>query len=142
MLCLHFYILTSSVGLSKIVRHGELQMEEAVRNGNLERVQEFIQGGSDVNACRKGMPLLSLAIKAGFETRHDEVALELIDRGANVHTKDAARGRTALHWACKDGARKAVVQRLIDRGSAVNEEDGQGRTPLMLAASKGWQTVY
>ena len=108
-------------------------MEEAVRSGNLERVRELIQDGMDVNACFKGLPLLCLAIKMS----HNRVALELIDRGANVHAKDATRGRTALHWACKDRGREKVVKRLIDQGSSVNEEDNKGKTPIQLAARWG-----
>ena len=109
-------------------------MEEAVRSGNLDRLQELVQGGADVNASYKGMPLLSLAIKVG----HNEIALELIERGANVHAKDR-QGMTALHWACKVVDREVVVQRLVDRGCSVNEEDGRGRTPLLLAAKWGGQ---
>ena len=107
-------------------------MEEAVRIGDLSRVQELIQGGADVNACHKGMPLLSLAIKVG----HNDVALELIQQGANVHAKDP-QGMTALHWACKVRGKEAVVRRLVEAGCSVNEEDEQGRTPLVLAAKWG-----
>ena len=103
-------------------------MEEAVRIGDLSRVQELIQGGADVNACHKGMPLLSLAIKVG----HNDVALELIQHGANVHAKDADWGRTALHWACNDLDREVVVQRLVEEGCSVNEEDSMHFTPLSL----------
>ena len=104
-------------------------MEEAVRSGNLGRVQELIQDGADVNACRKGMSLLSLAIKEG----HNDVrvALELIHHGANIHAEDRC-GRTAPHWACREGGREVVVQRLIEEGCSVNAEDAMHCTALSL----------
>ena len=115
------------------VHHEELSMEVAIRRGNLVDVRELILGGADVNACYKGTPFLCLAIKKG----HNKVALELIDSGANIHAKDVVRGRTALHWACDDRNRVEVVQRLIERGSSVNDEDEQGITPMHLAARWG-----
>ena len=111
-----------------LVTETKLQMEEAIRSGNLGRIQELIQGGADVNAfCRKGMPLLSRSIKEGY----NEIALKLIDHGANVHATDG-QGRTALHWACREGGRKVVVQRLIEEGCSVNAEDAMHCTALSL----------
>ena len=109
------------------------EIEEAIRSGNLGRVQALTQDGEKVNArcMRQGMPILSLAIKLD----RTEIALELIDRGADVQAKDTVKGRTALHWACKDEGREEVVQRLIDRGSCVDEEDSMHVTPLSLAAA-------
>ena len=111
-----------------LVTETKLQMEEAIRSGNLGRIQELIQGGADVNAfCRKGMPLLSRSIKEGY----NEIALKLIDHGANVHATDG-QGRTALHWACREGGREVVVQRLIEEGCSVNAEDAMHCTALSL----------
>ena len=109
------------------------EIEEAIRSGNLGRVQALTQDGEKVNArcMRQGMPILSLAIKLD----RTEIALELIDRGAEVQAKDTVKGRTALHWACKDEGREEVVQRLIDRGSCVDEEDFTHITPLSLTAA-------
>ena len=100
-------------------------MEKAVRDGNLDLVQELIQRGEDVNArCKvsqhKDMPLLSLAIKL----EHDKIALELINHGANVGAKDGKGTRmTALHRACEviiDG-REVLVRRLVEEGCSVHE---------------------
>ena len=100
-------------------------MDQAVRNGDLKRVQELIRVGADVNGPYRDNPLLHLAIKKG----HVDIALALLVAGANVHAKDAD-GWTALRWACLVG-KEIVIQALIDKGSRVNERDGFGMTPLM-----------
>ena len=106
-------------------------MDEAVRRGDLERVRELtrIRGG-DASApqrfTRGGGTVLHLAIERGFE----DIALELLKTGADVHTKDA-KGWTALHWACCKGF-KEVVQMLINKGSKLDERDKFGQTPLMV----------
>ena len=104
-------------------------MDEAVRRGDLERVRELTRRGVDASApqrfTRGGGTVLHLAIERGFE----DIALELLKAGADVHTKDAI-GWTALHWACCKGF-KEVVEMLINKGSKVDERDMFGQTPLM-----------
>ena len=114
-------------------------MEEAVRNGELEVVWEFIRSGADVNIdrrvngpyrCRLGSSstegsLLHLAIEQGYA----DIALALLKARAYVHAKDS-NGWTALRWACFTEL-EGVVQALIDKGSLVNQGDKFGVTPLM-----------
>ena len=100
-------------------------MDQAVRNGDLKRVQELIRNGADVNGSYGDSPLLHLAIQKG----HVDSALAVLAAGADVHAKDVW-GRTALRWACLEG-KENVVQALIDKGSRVNERDRFGTTPLM-----------
>ena len=113
-------------------------MDEAVRSGNLKRVQELIRRGEDVNkpsVLFGDSSLLMLAIQFG----HKDIALALLASGANVHTEDKG-GRTALHWACYQGFEE-VVQALINRGSRMNSRDCLGRTPLMLAEEWGKKAI-
>ena len=106
-------------------------MDQAVLGGDLKRVQELIRNGMNVNGCRhsllkyKKSSLLHLAI----ENENVNIALELLEAGADVHEKDED-GRTALHLACAMELKK-VVQALIDKGSLVNERDYSATTPLM-----------
>ena len=114
-----------------------------MRSGDLKLVQELIRSGEDVKdrythsrqfRSRKGS-LLNLAIKEGYT----DIALALLAAGADVHAKDEG-GWTALHWACHMGSNEAV-RALIDRGSRVNERDGVGRTPLVLADERSHEVL-
>ena len=119
-------------------------MDEAVRSGNLKRVQELIRRGEDVNKPvlfgYDGEPLGdgSMLILAIWY-HHKDIALALLASGANVHTKDEV-GRTALHWACYMGFEE-VVQALINRGSRMYSRDKLDRTPLMLAEQSGNKAI-
>ena len=118
-------------GRTDIVSYQQSTMEEAIRSGDLERVRELIRSGANVNVrqgyrSREGS-LLHLAIHSDYK----DIALALLEAGADVHAKDITLERTPLHWACWGS--KDIVQALIDRGSRVNERDMFGYTPLMLA---------
>ena len=107
-------------------------MEDDVRSGDLQPVQELIRSGERVNH-RLSVGTDSL-LMVSISRSYNDVALALLDAGADVHEKDA-RGRTALHLACKLGSEE-VVQALIDRGSRVDERDAFGATSIMCARDK------
>ena len=94
-------------------------LEDAVRSGDLQRVQVLIRSGADVNEWCEGQgSLLNAAISAG----HRHIALALLSAGADVHTPDD-RGQSALQWACAL-AWEDVVQAIIDRGGLVDKPYG------------------
>lgn len=119
-------------------------MEEAVRAGDLKRVEKLIQSGADVNEpCRVGDvegSLLILAIMKGY----NGIALALLAAGADVYAiaMNITEGTrcTPLYWACYKGLEE-VVQALIDKGSVANTQDSLGRTPLMVADQRGNDAV-
>ncbi len=66
-----------------------------------------------------------------------ELVRELLERGANVHHRDA-RGRTPLHRAAlrtseHDGV-DAIIAVLLEAGADPNARDEEGETPLHMAA--------
>ena len=107
-------------------------MENAVRTGDWQRVQELIRSGEDVNP-RLSVGTGSLLI-VSISHSYNDIALALLEAGADVHAK-GVEGWTALHLAC-ELALEDVVQALIDRGSRVDERDAFGATPIMCARGK------
>jgi ankyrin repeat protein len=103
---------------------------EAARDGDIERVQELIDAGADVNETTRGQgPALAIAVEMG-----QAAAVQLlIDSGAVIDIRDSW-GRTLLVYALdarKDAA--AVVKVLLDAGIDVNARDDLGRIALSNA---------
>ncbi|XP_072160560.1 uncharacterized protein [Bemisia tabaci] len=68
--------------------------------------------------------------------RGQEILVQLaLDYGANVDFI-SSKGRTALHWATRNGA-LPPVKILLKNGADVNKKDGKGWTPLHFAANQG-----
>ena len=107
-------------------------MENAVRLGDFQRVQELIRSGKDVN------PRLSVGtgslLMVSISHSYKDIALALLEAGADVHAK-GVQGWTALRLACDLGL-EDVVQALIDRGSRADERDVFGDNPLKFASDK------
>ena len=75
---------------------------------------------------------LSGAARAGDANR---VKLLLAD-GKDPNQSDSAGGRTALHWAVRNGNAE-IVDLLIEGGADVNKGDQAGKTALSHAAESG-----
>ena len=73
-----------------------------------------------------------IAVRRGYL----EVVKELLNRGANVNTRDKRYGMTLIAQAAYKGE-LSIVKELIKRGANVNLRDGSGETPLMGAAYEG-----
>ena len=105
-------------------KHGVIN--EAVREGDIEAVKEFLASGTDVNAKNKyGLtPLHRSAIMNG----PTEVAELLISAGADTNAKDK-HGRTPLHYSTAEG-HKEINELLIAKGADVNAKEDDDQTPL------------
>ena len=106
---------------------------EAARDGDVERVQELIDAGADVNdtTAGHGMSALAIAIdKADRDLGQVAVVELLISHGADLSTRDWM-GRTLLVYALTKGS--PVVKALLDAGIEVNAQDDLGATALSNA---------
>jgi ankyrin repeat protein len=65
----------------------------------------------------------------------------LLEKGADVGSKDTRNGRTPLSWAAKNG-HEALVKLMLERGADLESKDTHhGRTPLSWAAENGHEVV-
>lgn len=104
-------------------------MQQAVKGGNFEAVQEFLGRGFDANATdADGNSLLMLAVKEG----HGDIARALVDAGAQVDARNRY-GDTPLMLAALKG-NKDLTLYLLDKGAALKQT---GWAPLLYASYNG-----
>lgn len=113
------------------------QLIEAIKAGDVARVQALLAGGANVNATGEG-GMAPLMVAAGIG--HLQMVKDLLKAGADVKAQDE-RGYTALMCACYnpdlDRGFPEVVHALIDAGSDLEHRIFYGVRPLMLAAGAG-----
>jgi len=110
----------------------ELVYITAVRDGDVEKVEGFLERGYDVNKVDgKGLTPLFYAAKDG----NVEMMETLLKYRANINFKDSF-GNTPLVWACERG-HTDVVEILLEAGSDIDIQNRNGFTPLMRAVEAG-----
>ncbi len=105
----------------------------AVEEGDIKKVQEFIEKGIDVNLKdedEKGFPGESALYKA-TEKGHVDIVKLLIDKGADVNSENFHH-ETALFEACYN-CNLEIVRVLVDNGARINAKMKDGKTPIMYA---------
>jgi hypothetical protein len=74
------------------------------------------------------------------ENGHEAVMRLLLDKGADMESKDAEYSQTPLSWAAENG-HEAAVRLLVDKGADLEPESKDRQTPLWLAARNGHEAV-
>jgi hypothetical protein len=104
-----------------------------VSSGDAEAVSLFLDAGFDPSLVdAKGIPLLSLAVRAQFP----RVASLLIDAGADINRLSGDRGYSPLMDAVQKGD-IAMVKLLLEKGSLIDLRSKDGQTALILCAGRG-----
>mmetsp|Transcript_7650 Transcript_7650/g.11583 ORF Transcript_7650/g.11583 Transcript_7650/m.11583 type:complete len:292 (+) Transcript_7650:46-921(+) len=113
-----------------------MNLERAVRLGDLTRVKELVKEGNNVNEKWKyGSTPLHWAVKYG----HSAVANFLLENKADIES-EAKNGRTPLHWAAEEGD-VTMTTNLLEKKANIEPKAKNGRTPLHEAAWNGHGTV-
>merc|ERR1711998_213138 len=107
------------------IKDSSVSLHDAARRGDLQRLQEFLQDGKNVNTKDfKGVTPL------GYAVGHDQLSMVkvLIDANANLNEIDSA-GNSAFHFAAGYG-RVKVLEHLLARGADASKVNQMGLTPL------------
>jgi len=110
------------------INESSVSLHDAAKRGDLQKLQEFIADGKDVNAKDfKGVTAL------GYAVGHDQLSVVkvLIDAKANINDVDSA-GNSAVHFAAGYG-RVKVLEHLLARGANASKVNQMGLTPLGVA---------
>ena len=84
------------------------------------------------NPAEKAASALVTAARSG-----DVAAVKKqLDEGAKIDAPDSAGGRTALHWAAKEG-KSEVVALLVERGADLKVAGRDGKNALCIAGESG-----
>jgi len=105
-----------------------VSLHDAAKRGDLQRVQEFLKDGKDVNSKDfKGVTPL------GYAVGHDQLSVVkvLIDAKASLDEVDSA-GNSAVHFAAGYG-RVKVLEHLLARKANASKVNQAGLTPLGAA---------
>jgi len=108
----------------------------AIRDDNLEGVQEALAAGASPNAVEGHH---HTALSRAVACDNSRIVGHLLDRGADPNARTVS-GRTPLHDAVSNPdtsnqARFERVSMLLNAGADPNGRTNQGETPLHLAAS-------
>ena len=85
------------------------------------------------------MKIKDYCLKIACMDRKLEKVSKLVEKGANVNSKDSA-GFTPLHLAV-DAEDEAICLFLIEKGASINARSEEGFTPLHLAANFDYEKM-
>ncbi|WP_339045986.1 ankyrin repeat domain-containing protein [Candidatus Mesenet endosymbiont of Agriotes lineatus] len=103
----------------------------AAEQGKKEVVELLLKHGADINnGGEKGKPTAT-PLHGAIENKHEEAAIFLIEKSANIHAKDQ-HGSTPLHAAACEGLGN-LVKLLLDKGVNVHIQNIHKYTPLHRA---------
>lgn len=107
-----------------------MNIVEAAKQGNLDRIKELVKQGVSVNATidEEGLSALMEASRSG----HKAIAEWLVENGAKIDQKENITGRTALICAIQF-EKNDIAEFLVKNGADVNLKSKFGATPLLNA---------
>jgi len=109
---------------------------EAVKSGDLEAVQKFINEKLNVNTSYGGITPLLLAVSQG----HTAIVEAILQAGANVNVQ-SEDGWTALHKAAFEQTETDIVNLLMQSGINIEAKNKARKTALQLAEEQNHHNI-
>jgi ankyrin repeat protein len=106
--------------------------------GRREAADRLLAGGASLSSVSRNS-LRNMPLHAAVAGGHVDIALMLIERGADVHAADSG-GHTPLHIAAEAGY-LPIVKALLARGADPHAVDAEDKTPLSRAAARNHSAV-
>jgi hypothetical protein len=127
----------SSSGYSQNVPRQMAGVHLAAYFGLREAIMALLKSGHDLDVKDTyNQTPLSWAARNGYEA----VVKLLLEKGAELESKDNRYGQTPLSWAAGSG-HEAVVKLLLEKGAELESKSRNGQTPLSWAAEDGHEAV-
>lgn len=128
-------LLAAGANPNTVDHDGKPALVLAADQGSAEVACKLLAKGADKNARVVSGPMAkATALINALESRHSDVALALIEAGADVIAAGSV-GETPLH-SCSDNPRE-VCAALLDHGAFLEAKMPDGNTPLLAAAQQG-----
>jgi ankyrin repeat protein len=110
------------------------EIHDAIAAGDLNKVKALLEADSALLELKDSNGNTPLNVACGGFKKKPAIAKYLIDKGANVNTKNN-NGSTPLHGVCSIGISIEIdlVKLLIFRGADINAREIYGGTPLRYA---------
>ena len=137
MRTLVFVLFSAFLYNASVVNASEYSLHEAVKEKNLEKVQELLSHKASINET-DNQGLTALIIAAA--TSQLEIVKALLHSKASIYIYDS-HGRTALHFAAKNGGDDVVKVLLEFKADTTIEAEIARNTALHFAASNGYLNV-
>ena len=116
-------------------RRIDLQLYAGASGGDLASVQQALARGANIEGISGALPS---SLTVAILTQQFDVALYLVQQGANVNSQTGSNGSNSpLFDACALRAPHALIQTLIQHGANINWQDDAGFSPLMVAVNQG-----
>ena len=114
-----------------------IEMADACRDGDLEKVKELVELGLDINeVLDEGKTAICWSASHG----HLKLTKYLIENGANVNFQEEDEGESVLTFVMEELDNEdmvSMIELLLDNGADVELPDFLGYTPLINATSIG-----
>ena len=111
----------------------------AVKNNNINKVKDLLEGGCNVNKVYENSGTFSTALIFASALGHTKTVQLLIEHGAIIDMVDSY-GRPAITYAVLHG-NTDTVKLLLENGANPNTREKEGLSLMAIAAMHGFQNI-